>query len=45
VRLEDDKMEDVPPTTVKMEALVPDDYDEEAGTATSLATSKADEDS
>ena len=27
---EDEEMEDVPPATVKMETLVPDDYDEEA---------------
>jgi hypothetical protein len=41
---EGNDMEDVPPATVKMEALVPDDYDEEAATAAALSASKADED-
>jgi hypothetical protein len=39
-------MEDMaPPATVKLEVLVPDDYDEETATTAALAASKADEDS
>jgi hypothetical protein len=42
---EDDKMEDVPPAIVKLETLVPDDYDEEAAMVAALVASKADEES
>jgi hypothetical protein len=38
-------MADVPPAIVKLEVLVPDDYNEEAVTAVALAASTADEDS
>jgi hypothetical protein len=40
---DDDEMEDVPPADVKLEALITDDYDEDAATATTLAASEADE--
>jgi hypothetical protein len=43
---EDEEMEDMPPpSTMKMEALFPDNYDEEAATAVALVVSKVDEDS
>jgi hypothetical protein len=42
----DEEMEDVAPlVAVKPEALIPDDYDEEAAIAATLTTSKANEDS
>jgi hypothetical protein len=40
---EDDKMEDVPRAAVKLEAVLPDNYDEDAATTAAMATSLADE--
>jgi hypothetical protein len=41
---EDVKMEDVPPAAVKLEDVVPNNYDEDAATAAAMAASLADED-
>jgi hypothetical protein len=40
---EDDEMEGVPPAAVKLEAVVPDSYDEEDAMAAALQASLADE--
>jgi hypothetical protein len=40
----DEDMDDVPPSIVNLEVVVPDNYDEDAATAAAMATSLADED-
>jgi hypothetical protein len=40
---DDDGMEDVHPAAIKLEAILPDNYDEDAATSTAMAASLADE--
>jgi hypothetical protein len=40
----DEEMEDVPPVPVKMEDVVPDNYDEDAAKAAAMVSSLADKD-